>query len=161
VTNAYPKIGLEMQLPDWHSEVFDQEKIWTLFAFPLVDRPIASDQYGVTILIRRMLTKDYLRYYPEYNGSEDLQQWMNSRQAKVTQRNNDYSIWTKKDVISADGFAFVCDGVVKRVGYKFQFDKTDRIGGDYRPLALEVNRIIDSIRVIPGRDKVDGSAVRP
>jgi hypothetical protein len=147
-TNVFSKIGLEIQIPDWNAEIDDLSNSWTLFAFPLVDVPVVSDQYGVTIQVRKLKENDHRSYYPKYDGSVDLGKWMNSQQLQATQNCNPYWVWSRRDVFGNNGWAYFCSGQVKRVGDQWEFDKTARVGGDYRNLVADMQRIFESIRVV-------------
>jgi hypothetical protein len=147
-TNNYPNIGLSIALPGWKAEIDDQNKSWTLFAFPLVDDPVASEQYGVAIQIRKMQAKDHLLYYPKFDGTNAGRFWVNYQHLNAEQESDPYWVTSRRDIFSQDGRAYYCIGNVKRVGDKWELGKEGRVGGDYHPLVQDTQKIFESIRVI-------------
>lgn len=146
---VFPQIGLEMELPNWNAIIDDQESMWTLFAFPLVDRPVASTQFGVTIQVARIRRETFRLSFKAYDGSGDLYKWRASEHPQADQHGNRYWLFSRKDIVSGE-YVYYCDGELKRVGEAWEFDKTDRVGPDFvRTAGLAMQRIFESIRVVP------------
>jgi len=143
--HIYPKIGLKIRLPNWKPEIEDQDRMWCLLAYPLVENPTADVQYRVMISANKYTESQYLRLIRNYaTNSSD---WLGSEHLQTSQMTNAFWSYTRRDVYRAGGFSYPCTGRIKRI----QVRKTEdlaRFGGNEEQLAAEVRRILDSIEVI-------------
>src|ERR1035437_1562758 len=65
--HSYPQIELRVQLPNWKADIEDQGRMWSFFAYPLVENPVTDVQYRVTISAYRYTEGQYLRLIRNYN----------------------------------------------------------------------------------------------
>ena len=141
----FSKIGLEMPIPDWNADVREHDNLLTIFAFPLVDVPVVSDQYGVSIQIRKLAAKDHRRYYPVCDGITNSYKWLNSQHLEASQNtDNPYWVYFRRDVFTTDGAAFFCHGQLKRSVR------------DFDELSREMFRLFESIHVTSNRNEALG-----
>ena len=141
--HPYPKMGLKIQVPDWKADIKDQNQIWSLFAYPLVENPVSDVQYRVAISAQKLTEEQYLRYYRE-PGSNSLD-WINSEHLQTSQMTNDWWILSRRDVFGSNGFAYRFKGHIKRIPKP---KDTERVGGEDEKLAAQVRRILESIEVL-------------
>jgi len=145
-TNTYPKIGLRMQLPHWKVDVDDQQMRWFLFAYPLVENPNDDAQYRVVISVLKLPEKEHLRIYPK--SGTNSSNWINSQHLQTSQMTNAFWIYARKDVFGSNGFAYNCTAHIKRIPNP-KPDAIQNIGGEEGKLAADLQRILDSIEVLP------------
>lgn len=145
-TNIYAKIGLKIQLPHWRADIDDQEKMWSLMAYPLVENPAADTQYRVVISVFKLTEKQHLRLNPK-PGTNSFD-WMNSQHLQTGQMTNALWIFFRRDVFRSNGFAYKCVGRVKRVS-DTKLSALQQAGGNEEKLAVDVQRILDSIEELP------------
>ena len=143
--HAYPKIGLKIQLPNWKADIEDQGRRWSLLAYPLVENPVTDVQYRIVISAIKLPEEERLRIYskPGTNSTD----WMNSQHLQTSQMTNAFWIYSRRDVFGSNGFAFFCEGSIKRDA-KLKPKDIHRLDGDEEKLATEVRKILDSIEVL-------------
>src|SRR6266567_3165518 len=112
-THAYPKIGLKIDLPPWKLEIDDQDRRWTLLAFPLVENPASDVQYRVLVSAFKLTEQQYVRFYR--TPGLKLSDWANSEHLQISQITNAFWIYTRRDVMGSNGFAYNFSGRVKRI----------------------------------------------
>jgi hypothetical protein len=144
-TQIYPKIGLKMDLPPWKMDIDDQDRSWSLLAFPLVENPASDVQYQVLVSAIKLPEQQYLRFYRD--PRHKLSDWANSEHLQTSQMTNDFWIYTRRDVVGSNGFAYNLTGRVKRLA-SAHADLAQRTGGSEEKLAAEVRRILNSIEVL-------------
>jgi hypothetical protein len=145
-TNTYPTIGLKMQIPHWKVDFDDQKRRWFLFAYPLVENPNDDAQYRVVISVLKLPEKEHLRIYPK--GGTNASDWINSQHLQTSQMTNAFWIYVRKDVFGSNGFAYYCSGRIKRIPNP-EPDAIQKFGGEEGMLAEDVQRILDSVEVLP------------
>lgn len=141
-THVYPKIGLKIQLPQWKAEIDDQDKMWLLLAYPLVENPAADVQYRVKVSVYRLTAEQHRRLYPTGDSSG----WMNSQHLQTSEMTNAMWIYARQDVFGSNGFAYCCSGRVKRI--PVLKSGVQPVGGPEEKLATDLHQILDSIEVL-------------
>jgi len=144
-THTYPKIGLKMQFPNWKADIEDQERRWSLMAYPLVENPITDVQYRIVISAVKLPEEEFFRLYRKPNTN--ISDWATSAHLQTSQMTNVFWIYSRRDVCDSNGFAYGCIGRIKRVKDRKPED-LERIGGNNEKLAAEVRRVLDSIEVL-------------
>jgi hypothetical protein len=142
---TYPKIGLKIQLPNWKADIEDQSRMWSLFAYPLVEKPAADVQYRVVISAHKFTREQHRRFFPE-SGTNSTD-WMNSQHMQTSQMTNAFWIYVRRDVFGSNGFAYNCSGRINRDAHLKPKDM-NRLDEDEKKLATEVRQILNSIEVL-------------
>jgi len=145
LAHAYPQIGLQLHLPDWKADIDDQKRMWLLLGYPLVENPVTDVQYRVVISARRCTTEQHLRWYPK--SSTNTSEWMNLQHMQTSQMTNAFWIYSRRDVFGSNGFAYFCEGTIKRDAHLKPKD-VNRLDADEEKLATEVRAILDSIEIL-------------
>ena len=143
--HAYPNIGLKIQLPNWKTDIEDRGRMWSLLAYPLVENPVTDVQYRVVISAIKLPEEEHLRIYPK-SGTNSTG-WMNSQYLQTSHMTNAFWIYARRDVFGSNGFAYFCEGRIKRDANLKPKD-VRRLDGDEEKLAIEVRKILDSIEVL-------------
>lgn len=143
-THAYPQIGLQLQLPDWKADIDDQTRMWLLLGYPLVENPVTDVQYRVVISARRCTTEQHLRWYP--TSSTNAYEWINLQHLQTSQMTNSFWIYSRRDVFGSNGFAYFCEGQIKRDAHLKPKD-VNHLDEDEKKLAVEVRQILDSVEI--------------
>jgi len=143
--HTYPRIGLKIKLPNWKTDIEDQGRRWSLFAYPLVENPVDDVQYRVVISAIKLPEKEHLRIYPK--PATNSPEWMNSQHLQTGQMTNAFWIYSRRDVFGSNGFAYFCEGRIKRDANLKPKD-IHQLDGDEDKLAIEVRKILDSIEVL-------------
>ena len=141
-TYSYPQIGLKVRLPNWKADIEDQHRMWSLFAYPLVENPATDVQYRVVISAQRCTGEQYLRWY--HKSGTNTSEWMNLQHMQTSQMTNAFWIYSRRDVFGSNGFAYFCVGRIKR-NVNFKPEDVHHLEGDEEKLATEVRQILDSI----------------
>ena len=145
-TNTYPEIGLRIQLPNWKVDIDDQKRRWFLFAYPLVENPNDDAQYRVVISVLKLPENEHLKIYPK--GGTNSSDWMNSQHLQTSQMTNAFWIYARKDIFGPNGFAYNCTAHIRRIP-NTEPDAIKKIGGEEGKLAVDLQRILNSIEVLP------------
>ena len=111
-THAYTQIGLQLRLPSWKADIEDQKRMWSLLGYPLVANPVTDVQYRVVISARRCTMEQHLRWYPR--SGTNTSEWMNLQHLQTSQMTNAFWIYSRRDVFGSNGFAYFCEGTIKR-----------------------------------------------
>jgi hypothetical protein len=149
---VFSRIGLEIELPNWNAIINEQDTVLTIFAFPLVDNPVAGTQFGVVIQVRRMKVEDFRLSFEKHDDSRELQKWLGLEHLQADQNSNQYWVYSRKDIFS-DGCVYYCKGELKRVGEAWELDKVNRVGPNFGKTAgMEMQRIFESIHIVKGAD---------
>jgi hypothetical protein len=143
--HTYLRIGLKIKLPNWKTDVEDQGRRWSLLAYPLVENPVTDVQYRVVISAIKLPEEEHLRIYPKLNT--DSTGWINSQHLQTSQMTNAFWIYSRRDVFGSNGFAYFCEGSIKRDANLKPKD-VRQLDGDEENLAIEVRRVLDSIEVL-------------
>jgi hypothetical protein len=143
--HTYPNIGLRMLLPRWKVDIDDQERRWSLFAYPIVENPAADVQYRVVVSIVKLTNEQHLRIYPK--AGTNTFEWMNSQHMQTSCMTNDFWIYARKDVFGSNGFAYYCSGRIRRISNP-KPETIQQVGGDEGKLIVDAQRILDSIQVL-------------
>src|SRR4051812_46306904 len=143
--HTYPEIGLKMRLPSWKADIEDQGRRWSLFAYPLVQNPVADVQYRVMITANKYTESQYLRLVRNYaTNSSD---WSEQEHLQTSQTTNAFWIYIRRDVWCSGGFSYPCSGRIKRDPHLRPKD-VNHLDEDETRLATEVRQILDSIEVL-------------
>ncbi|MGA2240756.1 MAG: hypothetical protein ABSH11_01780 [Verrucomicrobiota bacterium] len=143
--HTYPRIGLKIKLPNWKTDIEDQGRRWSLLAYPLVESPITDVQYRIVISAIKLPEEEHLRIYPKPGTNST--DWMNSQHLQTSQMTNAFWIYSRRDVFGSNGFAYFCEGSIKRDANLKPKD-VHQLDGDEEKLAIEVRKILDSIEVL-------------
>ena len=143
--HSYPQIGLKIQLPNWKADIDDQKRMWLLLGCPLVENPVTDVQYRVVISARKCTEEQHLRWYPK--SSTNTSEWINLQHLQTSQMTNAFWIYSRRDVFGSNGFAYFCEGRIKR-NANLKPEDVQRLEGDEEKLAMEMRQILDSIEVI-------------
>jgi hypothetical protein len=144
-TYTYPKIGLKMQLPNWKPDIEDQGRRWSLLAYPLVENPVTDVQYRVVISTVKLPEEEFLRLYGK--PSTNISNWVTSAHLQTSQMTNAFWIYSRRDVFGSNGFAYFCEGRIKRDA-NMKPKNVHRLDGNEEKLAIEVRKVLDSIEVL-------------
>ena len=143
--HTYPQIGLKIQLPNWKTDIEDQGRRWSLLTYPLVENPVTDVQYRVVISAIKLPEEEHLRIYPKPGTNST--DWMNSQHLQTGQMTNAFWIYSRRDVFGSNGFAYFCEGRIKRDANLKPKD-VYRLDGDEEKLTIEVRKILDSVEVL-------------
>jgi hypothetical protein len=141
-TRVFPRIGLTMQLPLWKSEIEDQDRMWVLLAYPLADHPVADVQYRVLVSVSKLTKQQQQR-----NRGTNSLDWINLEHLQTSEMTNALWIYARRDVVSSNGFAYICTGRVKR-SPSVKSDAPQQMGEQEKVFAAGIRRILDSIEVV-------------
>ena len=144
--HPYPQIGLKIQLPNWKTDIEDQGRRWSLLTYPLVENPVTDVQYRVVISAIKLPEEEHLRIYPKPGTNSTG--WMNSQHLQTSQMTNAFWIYSRRDFFGSNGFAYFCEGRIKRDANLKPKD-VHRLDGDEEKLTIEVRKILDSVEVLP------------
>jgi hypothetical protein len=143
--HTYPKIGLKMQLPNWKTDIEDQGRMWSLLAYPLVENPVTDVQYRVVISAVKLPDEEFLRLYRK--PGTNISTWATSAHLQTSQMTNTFWIYSRRDVCGSNGFTYGCIGKIKRIKDRKPED-LEGVGGNDEKIAVEVQRVLDSIEVL-------------
>jgi hypothetical protein len=90
--------------------------------------------------------EEHLRIYPKPGTNSTG--WMNSQHLQTSQMTNAFWIYSRRDVFGSNGFAYFCEGCIKRDANLKPKD-VHRLDGDEEKLTIEVRKILDSVEVLP------------
>jgi hypothetical protein len=144
-THAYLRIGLKVKLPNWKTDIEDQGRRWSLFAYPLVENPVTDEQYRVVISAIKLPEKEHLRIYPKPGTNST--DWMISQHLQTSQMTNAFWIYSRRDVFGSNGFAYCCVGRIKRDAHMKPKD-VHQLDREEERLAFEARKILDSIETL-------------
>ena len=143
--HVYPEIGLKLRHPHWKADIDDHSRLWSLFAYPLVENPAADVQYRVVITVHKYTQDQYLRLIRNYaTNSTD---WSDQEHLQTSQMTNAFWIYARRDIWCPGGFSYPCTGRIKRIQNQKPED-LERFGGSEEKLAAEVGRVLDSIEIV-------------
>src|SRR5436309_5612036 len=91
--HIYPKIGLKIDLPPWNQDIDDQDRRWSLLAFPLVENPASDVQYRVTVSTFKLTEGQYMRLYRK-PGAESSD-WASAEHLEISQMTNAFWIYIR------------------------------------------------------------------
>ncbi len=140
---SYPQIGLQLQLPDLKADIDDQNRMWSFWGY--VANPVADVQYRVVISAHKCTTEQHLRWYPK--SGTNANEWMNLQHLQTSQMTNAFWIYSRRDVFGPNGFAYFCEGRIKRDAH-FKPKDVNHLDAEEEKLAEEVRAILDSIKIL-------------